>query len=81
MFHGIKPIEVALSVDRLTMMAEIPEDFVTGALNRTHNKSDPTDKLRDEVYAHIGMEDDCRFLLLALLGLPCSTQPHPCLSR
>ena len=49
MFHGIKPIEVALSVDGLTMMAEIPGDFVTGALNRTHNRSDPTDKLRDEV--------------------------------
>lgn len=63
MFHGIQPREgVALSVDGLTMMAEMPGDFVAGVPNRTRNgirhRPNLTDKLRDEVHTHIGTGDD-----------------------
>ncbi|KAI5925840.1 hypothetical protein F4810DRAFT_658500 [Camillea tinctor] len=69
-FHGKQLAEIALSVDGLTMMVEIPGDFVADVLDRTligiRHRPDPSNKLRDEVYVHTGTRDDLKFLTLAL---------------
>ncbi|KAI8648836.1 hypothetical protein NCS56_01499600 [Fusarium sp. Ph1] len=69
--HGIQTTEdVALSVDGMAMMANMPGDFIAGVQRTTligiRQLPDPTDRLRDEIYALTGTRDDAKFLLLTL---------------
>ncbi|WKT53773.1 hypothetical protein QSH57_004357 [Fusarium oxysporum f. sp. vasinfectum] len=71
MFHGIQStVDVALCVDRMAMMAEMPGDFIGGVQARTlvciRHLPKATDRLRDEMYARTGTRDDAKFLPLAL---------------
>lgn len=71
MFHGIQStVDVALCVARMTMMAEVPGDFIAGVQVRTpictRQLPDLTVRLRDEIYMHAGKRDDAKFFPLIL---------------